>query len=236
MERRSSAPARPETGHHQLDRRVASWTTGAGPRSSTWSPTTATPTRATRSLPRARLRPRPDAVAEPAAAVAADGAGARTRSTGAPTTRRRRPARWPRSACRRSRGARTRVLFFQWRQAAAGAEKFHSAMLPHCGSASAYVPRGGPARRRARRDDRPAGARGEARVAIVLDWDNWWAIDQPDHPAQFDYLAHVQGWHAALARRNVQVDLVRPGGPFDRLRARRGAEPLPVAGGRRRPR
>src|SRR5262249_39329978 len=56
---------------------------------------------------------------------------------------------------------------------------------------------------------------GEARVALVLDWDNWWAIDQPDHPAQFDYLAQVRGWHTACHELNVQVDLVRPEGPLD---------------------
>jgi beta-galactosidase len=56
---------------------------------------------------------------------------------------------------------------------------------------------------------------GEARVAVILDWDNWWAIDQPDHPAQFDYLAQVQGWHAAFHELNVQVDMARSAGPFE---------------------
>jgi beta-galactosidase len=107
------------------------------------------------------------------------------------------------------------VLFFQWRQASAGSEKFHSAMLPHAGPET-----------RTYREIEMLGADlaatgelpapgGEARVAIVLDWDNWWAIDQPDHPAQFDYLAQVRGWHAAFHELNVQVDVVRPDGPFD---------------------
>jgi len=107
------------------------------------------------------------------------------------------------------------VLFFQWRQAAAGSEKFHSAMLPHAGTET-----------RTYREIEHLGADlkalgelpapgGEARAAIVFDWDAWWAADQPDHPAQFDYGAEVQAWHAAFHRRNVQVDLVRPDGPFD---------------------
>jgi beta-galactosidase len=107
------------------------------------------------------------------------------------------------------------VLFFQWRQAAAGSEKFHSAMLPHAGPET-----------RTYREVEMLGADlaalrempapgGEARVAIVLDWHNAWAIDQPDHPAQFDYHAQVRGWHAAFHQLNVQVDLVRPDGPFD---------------------
>jgi beta-galactosidase len=107
------------------------------------------------------------------------------------------------------------VLYFQWRQAAAGSEKFHSAMLPHAGTET-----------RTYREIEKLGAElaalgelpapgGEARAAIVFDWDAWWASDQPDHPAQFDYGAEAQAWHAAFHRRNVQVDLVRPEGPFD---------------------
>ena len=106
------------------------------------------------------------------------------------------------------------VLFFQWRQAAAGSEKFHSAMLPHAGIET-----------RTFREIEKLGAElaalpplpapgGEARVAVVLDWASWWAVDQPDHPAQFDYLAEVRGWHAAFHERNVQVDIVRPDGDF----------------------
>jgi beta-galactosidase len=107
------------------------------------------------------------------------------------------------------------VLFFQWRQAAAGSEKFHSAMLPHAGTET-----------RTYREIEKLGADlaalgelpapgGEARVAIIFDWDAWWAVDQPDHPAQFDYADEARAWHAAFHRRNVQVDLVRPEGPFD---------------------
>ena len=106
------------------------------------------------------------------------------------------------------------VLFFQWRQAAAGAEKFHSGMLPHAGTET-----------RTFREVELLGAElkslgalpapgGEARVAVVFDWPNWWAIDQTEHPAQFDYLAEARGWHAALHKLNVQVDVVGPQGPF----------------------
>ena len=110
------------------------------------------------------------------------------------------------------------VLFFQWRQAAAGSEKFHSAMLPHAGPDTrtfAEVERLG-ADLAALGELPPPG--GEARVAIVLDWESLWAIDQPDHPARFDYLARVRGWHAALHAANIQTDFVRAQGPFDNYR------------------
>jgi beta-galactosidase len=107
------------------------------------------------------------------------------------------------------------VLFFQWRQAASGSEKFHSAMLPHAGPETrtyAEVERLGA--ELAALGDLPAPG-GEARVAIILDWDTWWALDQDNHPPRFDYLAQVQGWHTAFHEINVQVDFVRATGGFD---------------------
>jgi beta-galactosidase len=106
------------------------------------------------------------------------------------------------------------VLFFQWRQAAAGAEKFHSAMLPHAGTGTRTFAEVEALGAELASLDMPTPG-GEARVAIVFDWDSWWAIDQPDHPAQFDYQAHAVGWHNAFHELNVQVDIVPAGGPFD---------------------
>ena len=106
------------------------------------------------------------------------------------------------------------ILFFQWRQASAGAEKFHSAMLPHAGPETRTYREIATLGAELSTLDLPAPG-GEAKVAIVFDWHSWWAIDQPDHPAQFDYHAQAQGWHNAFHELNVQVDLVRPDGPFD---------------------
>nr|WP_269449690.1 beta-galactosidase trimerization domain-containing protein [Auraticoccus cholistanensis] len=52
---------------------------------------------------------------------------------------------------------------------------------------------------------------GEARVALVLDWESWWAVENPDHPASFELLPLLQRWYRSLHRRHVQVDLVHPG-------------------------
>jgi beta-galactosidase len=102
------------------------------------------------------------------------------------------------------------IMFFQWRQSRAGSEKFHSAMLPQAGT-----------RTRTWREITalgaelvalpalPVGSR-DARVAIVLDWHNWWALENPDHPVVLDYLALVQRWYAAIHRLHVQVDFVHP--------------------------
>ncbi|MWV57759.1 beta-galactosidase [Rathayibacter sp. VKM Ac-2754] len=103
------------------------------------------------------------------------------------------------------------ILFFQWRQSRRGSEKFHSAMLPQAGtetrtwrevvelgSTLGALPELG-------------GTASGARIALVIDWENWWAIQNPDHPVVLDYLELVQRWHAALHRQNLAVDLVRAG-------------------------
>jgi beta-galactosidase len=101
------------------------------------------------------------------------------------------------------------ILFFQWRQSRSGAEKFHSAMLPHAGTDTRtwreVVALGAEL---GDLPDLPVGAR-DATVAIVFDWENWWAIENPDHPVVLNYLALVQRWYAGAHRQHVQVDLVR---------------------------
>lgn len=99
------------------------------------------------------------------------------------------------------------ILHFQWRQSAAGAEKFHAAMLPH-GGTETRVFREVCALGAELADLEPAvlGAEVPARVAIVLDWDSWRAVEQPATPAQVDYLAHLLAWYRPFLRRGVTVD------------------------------
>lgn len=102
------------------------------------------------------------------------------------------------------------VLFFQWRQSAAGSEKFHSAMLPHAGTATrTWREVTDLGARLASLPELPAGG-DDARVALVFDWENWWAVESPDHPVSFDHLEVVLRWYRALHRRHVQVDIVAP--------------------------
>jgi len=102
------------------------------------------------------------------------------------------------------------IMFFQWRQSRSGSEKFHSAMLPHAGTRTrTWREVSALGAELAALPPLPAGTR-DARVAIVLDWQNWWALGNPDHPVVLDYLAVVQRWYAALHEQHVQVDLVQP--------------------------
>lgn len=102
------------------------------------------------------------------------------------------------------------IMFFQWRQSRAGSEKFHSAMLPHAGTETrtwdAVTELGA---RLAALPELPAPGR-DAQVALVFDWENWWAVEERDHPTEVDYLALMLEWYGALHARNIQVDIVGP--------------------------
>jgi beta-galactosidase len=101
------------------------------------------------------------------------------------------------------------VLYFQWRQSVAGAEKWHSAMVGHDGEVRPDVAELG--RELAGLSD-VVGARVPARTALLFSWDNWWALSQPGQPAaDLDYPAEVRRLYAPLWAANVPVDVLPPG-------------------------
>ncbi|AOS63814.1 beta-galactosidase [Actinoalloteichus hymeniacidonis] len=102
------------------------------------------------------------------------------------------------------------VCYFQWRQSAAGAEKYHSAMVPHAGADSevfrSVTRLGG-----LLRDLAPiAGStRAGARAAIVFDWDSWWASEQDSHPTSLlRYHREALDWYTAFLALGVRADVV----------------------------
>ena len=104
------------------------------------------------------------------------------------------------------------VAFFQWRQARAGAERFHSSMLPHAGAdtdAFRGIERLGADLARL---GEVTGGRVQAPVAILFDWQGWWAAKEPARPTtRHDTIDQLERWHAELWRRGIAADLVRPG-------------------------
>jgi beta-galactosidase len=104
------------------------------------------------------------------------------------------------------------VLFFQWRQSQAGAEKWHSAMVPHGPVDSSptwrEVVRLGSELRRL---DAVADTRVHADAAIVLDWESWWALELPSKPsADVRLLDRIEACYEPFHRANVTADFVAP--------------------------
>ncbi|WP_408653479.1 beta-galactosidase [Jatrophihabitans sp.] len=112
------------------------------------------------------------------------------------------------------------ALFFQWRASAAGAEKFHSALLPHAGRDSLRW-------REVTELGAVLGRLGElagsvveqAEVAIVYDWQSRWAAELDSHPSvDVDPLAATRQLYSALWRSGVRCDFVPPDGSYDGYR------------------
>src|SRR4029077_11323826 len=105
------------------------------------------------------------------------------------------------------------VMFFQWRQSRAGAEKFHSAMVGHGPGERSPVWRDVVRLGRELANLEPVtGARGQASVAILLDWESWWALELPSKPSnRVRQLAQVASFYEPLFEANVAVDFARPG-------------------------
>lgn len=116
-----------------------------------------------------------------------------------------------------SRGA-DGINFFQWRQSASGAEKFHSAMLPHSGTDTRIWRSVVELGERLHDLASVAGGTLEAQVAVVLDWESWWAVEAGAHPQTLDYLETVHSWYEALYSLNVAVDIVHPEADLDGYR------------------
>ncbi|MEU4544228.1 beta-galactosidase [Nonomuraea dietziae] len=103
------------------------------------------------------------------------------------------------------------IMFFQWRQSRAGAEKWHSAMLPHAGTDTKIwrevVALG--AELESLRD--VSGSTVAADVAILLDHDSVWAQDHPAQPTdRLKPVEVIKEWHAALWRAGITCDVARP--------------------------
>ena len=103
------------------------------------------------------------------------------------------------------------VMYFQWRRSRGGPEKFHGAVVEHSGRTDTRVFREVAAlgAELERLGDTIVGAATPARVALLFDWNNWWAIDDAAGPIRDKaYVATVCKHYNALWRRNVPVDVV----------------------------
>ncbi|MBZ9645752.1 beta-galactosidase [Streptomyces sp. PSKA30] len=127
----------------------------------------------------------------------------------------RNPAKAPGQMARNSlahvaRGSEG-AMFFQWRQSRRGAEKFHSAMLPHGGTDTrvwrevvelgASLDTLGPIR----------GTRTQADVAVLWDWHSWWAQNLDWRPTEdHDARERADTFYEVLYDRHLTVDFAHP--------------------------
>ena len=103
------------------------------------------------------------------------------------------------------------IMFFQWRQSKAGAEKHHSAMLPHGGTKTRTwqevkklggelsVLRG------------LVGSQVQAEVGILMDWENWWALELDSKPScELQMVPGLYEFYRVFYKMKLPVDFVHP--------------------------
>ncbi|MFL6101185.1 MAG: beta-galactosidase [Actinomycetales bacterium] len=103
------------------------------------------------------------------------------------------------------------IAFFQWRASLAGAEKFHSALLPHAGTDTKVWREVVELGELLGRLDELRGTSVTAQAALVFDWQSQWATGLTGHPSTLvDYDGEGQRWYAAFWDAGITVDVVPP--------------------------
>ncbi|MFF0326772.1 beta-galactosidase [Nonomuraea angiospora] len=103
------------------------------------------------------------------------------------------------------------ICFFQWRAARAGAERFHSAMLPHAGAGSRKFREVAALGADLRSCAGVLGARVVADCALLFSEESWWAAERESHPHNgLSYAESALGWYRSLWEAGVTADVVPP--------------------------
>ena len=102
------------------------------------------------------------------------------------------------------------ILFFQMKQSRSGCEKFHGAVITHRGQADS----------RAYQEVKSLGselkqvtgvkgARTPARVAVLFDYESWWAVNGNVGPStQVSYYKEILRWYNTLFALQLDVDVI----------------------------
>lgn len=105
------------------------------------------------------------------------------------------------------------IMYFQWRRSRGATEKFHGAIVEHVGTSNTRVFREVAALGEELKSlgNRTVGGRVESRVAILFDWENWWAIEYSSGPSvDLKYVPQCQAYFKALHALGIPTDIVSP--------------------------
>jgi beta-galactosidase len=103
------------------------------------------------------------------------------------------------------------ICFFQWRAANAGAERFHSAMLPHAGADSRKFREVTALGVELASCAEVLGTRVVADCALLFSEESWWAADRGSHPHNgLSYAETALAWYRSLRDAGSTVDVVPP--------------------------
>ncbi|MDF2988807.1 MAG: Beta-galactosidase, partial [Eubacterium sp.] len=105
------------------------------------------------------------------------------------------------------------IMFFQLRRSIGACEKYHGAVIEHVGHENTRVFRecAQLGEELKKLGDKILGSRLKAEVAIVFDWDNWWAVEFSSGPSvALKYIEQIEKYYKAFYNMNIPVDFVKP--------------------------
>ncbi|MBI9113455.1 beta-galactosidase [Sanguibacter suaedae] len=103
------------------------------------------------------------------------------------------------------------ILFFQWRASRSGAEKFHSAMLPHAGASSRVFREVTELGATLGGLTEVMGSTVRPDVAILWDWESFWAQDLEWRPSEdVSHRERITAFYDQLWRDKIATDVVHP--------------------------
>jgi len=103
------------------------------------------------------------------------------------------------------------IMFFQMRRSIGACEKYHGAIIDHSGHENTRVFRECQELgvELEQLGNETLGSRIEAKVAILFDWDNWWAIEYSAGPScELKYYDEVLNYYKTFHQANVSVDII----------------------------
>lgn len=105
------------------------------------------------------------------------------------------------------------VMFFQMRRSIGACEKYHGAVIDHAGHENTRVFReitalGDELKRIGKKT---LGAKTKTKIALMMTWDNWWALEYSAGPScDLKYITEFTRYYEALRNMNYDVDIIAP--------------------------
>lgn len=103
------------------------------------------------------------------------------------------------------------VQYFQWRKSRGSSEKLHGAVVDHCGHEHTRVFREvADLGKTLGKLDEIVGTRVDAKVAVIYDWENHWAVDDMQGMGRHTkkYLETCKNHYEAFWKRGIHVDVI----------------------------
>lgn len=111
------------------------------------------------------------------------------------------------------------IQFFQLRRSVGACEKFHGAVIGHVGTENTRVFREVEqlGEELERLSSVIPGSVNEARVGMLFDWDNYWALEYTSGPSvDLTYVSHIHEYYKYFYHRNIPVNLLPVDGDLEK--------------------